>query len=106
MSEAAETEYGRAPAGRRARVTDRVERRDPGAAHRRGLIQIESVGNAGQRFDGHGDRLGPAAGVRDSRDLALGTMGDVASSAPRAVTAASAEPSDGHPITDLPSCNI
>src|SRR5699024_6278637 len=81
-------EYGHAPAGRHARVTDRVKRRDPGAAHRRGLIQIKSVGNAGQRLDGNGDRFGPAAGVRDSRDLALGAMGDVASSAPRAVTAA------------------
>src|SRR5699024_6894462 len=106
MSEAAETEYGHAPAGRHARVTDRVKRRDPGAAHRRGLIQVKSVGNAGQRLDGNGDRLGPAAGVRHSRDLALGAMGDVASTAPRAATAASAEPSDGHPIADLPACNI
>src|SRR5690625_6619768 len=102
MAQPAEPVHSDPAAGWYARAAHRVERGDPGAAHRCGIEEVQTVRDAGQRTSRYRDRLGPAPGVADPGDLPVRTVHHLTVAAGIAVPAAASEPADGHPVADAP----
>ena len=102
MTEAADAEHGDRIAPLSAAVAQRVVGRHARAEKWTRLFGRQSLGYAGRRLPRYSDVVGPAAVVRDPRDLLFDTVEKVAGSAGIALEAMTSVPADTDPVTNLP----
>jgi hypothetical protein len=102
MAETADTLHGDQVAGNGFTVAQGVVSGDSGAKQRSGFGWIETIGNAGYRFDGRDHELFKAAVVGETSDVAAFAIGEISGAAGGASVVLSAMPAYADAIAFRP----